>query len=131
MPRGGRRRGAGARKGNFNAMRGAHYSQRAWIVLFRLMTEPDQRAVGFDLLKAGLLKPPPDFFDPKDTRRVVEFLWRRWFDRPAADQSTSIKEAPPAAAIGAAAPTPQIHGPAGAPAIPAPSGISPKTKTIK
>ena len=92
MPRGGRRPGAGAPKGNFNAMRGGNHSYRLAMVLLRLLLEPDKQAIGWAMVDAGFISPRTGFNE--DVRGLTDFLWRRWFDSPGATQSTSISRQP-------------------------------------
>jgi hypothetical protein len=53
MPHGGRRPGAGAPKGNFNAAKGGAYSPRMRLALAALLSMPEYRAVIRALLSAG------------------------------------------------------------------------------
>ncbi len=53
MPRGGRRPGAGAPRGNLNALRGGGSSRRLQIVLAALLSEPEIRMLFIGLLLAG------------------------------------------------------------------------------
>ena len=53
MPRGGRRPGAGAPRGNLNALRGGGRSRRLQIVLAALLSEPEIRMLFIGLLLAG------------------------------------------------------------------------------
>lgn len=46
MPRGGRRAGASAPKGNANAMRTMNYSRRATLVVALMLAHPDKRELG-------------------------------------------------------------------------------------
>jgi hypothetical protein len=53
MPRGGRRPGAGGKKGNFNAMKGGAYSRRMKFALATLLTVPEYRELIRSLHMAG------------------------------------------------------------------------------
>lgn len=89
MPRGGRRPGAGAPKGNFNAVRGGNHSHRMLLVYLTLINHPDRRWVGEQLYRAGFY---PNCRYNGDLRGAVAFLYRLFFDRPAPEQSSSIKD---------------------------------------
>ena len=92
MARGGRRPGAGAPRGNFNAVRSGNHSARMMLVYLRLIAEPDTLGLARDMYDAGLFPPPRHEVHRKDVPRVVDFLWRRWFDRPGPGQSNPIKD---------------------------------------
>ena len=94
--RGGKRPGADAPKGNFNAMRSGNRSRRMLMVYLALVSHPDQLAVGRELLAQGFILPPRGRFNG-DIRGVVTYLYRRWFDRPLDGQSSSINNDQPAA----------------------------------
>jgi hypothetical protein len=53
MPRGGRRPGAGAPKGNLNALKGGRYSPRVRFVLSAMLAVPEYRAVIQALIAEG------------------------------------------------------------------------------
>ena len=115
MPRGGRRPGAGARPGNFNAVRSGNHSPRLAMVYYRLLIEPDLRALARALYEAGFFPPPSRRFN-EDVRGVTDFLWRRWFDGSPATQSNSIKDDQTTDAAAIAATALQLLG--GAPVLP-------------
>jgi len=95
MARGGRRPGAGARRGNFNAVRSGKHSPRMAMVYLRMLAEPDKLGLGRLLLAAGLVQPPPHHRDPPDVSRVTEFLWHHWFDSSDAKPSNTINDNQP------------------------------------
>ena len=95
MPRGGRRPGAGARKGNTNAMRSMNYSLHARLVYERMIAHPDLRELGEVLIANGLSLPRK--FTAEDNRRALQILYAHFFDRSAAIQSTTIKHNQPTA----------------------------------
>jgi hypothetical protein len=102
MPRGGRRPGAGAPKGNFNGVRSGNHSSRMLMVYLAIINHPDPRALARELLAQGFITPPAMRFNG-DLRGAVAYLYRRWFDSPAPIQSNPIKldqttalESPPA-----------------------------------
>ena len=125
MPRGGRRPGAGAPKGNFNAFQGARNSARAEIVVQRmlLLDKDEQRELAYALRDAGFLVPPHNRFN-KDVRGAVEFLWRRWFDSSQGKQSATASNNRTQAENGPTADSPA------SPATPADAKRG-KTNTIK
>jgi len=95
MPRGGRRPGAGARKGNTNAMRSMNYSARARLVYELILLYPDKRALGQILIDNGLSLPRK--FTRAEYRRAVEIWYKHFFDSSAGKQSTTINhDQPPA-----------------------------------
>ncbi len=55
MPRGGRRRGAGAPKGNLNGLRNGRHSPRVLALTQRLLDEPDLRTL-LRVLSQGSLR---------------------------------------------------------------------------
>ncbi len=94
MPRGGKRPGAGAPKGNFNAVRSGNYSSRMLMVYLALVNHPDHKALAWDLCEHGFFPPPRKRFN-KDVRGVVDYLWRKWFDRLEGKQSETIRNDQP------------------------------------
>lgn len=111
MPRGGRRPGAGALKGNFNAARTGKHSRRVLLTYLRLLeylANEDKDALMREACLAGFCPPPKHRFNG-DNRGLVEWLYRKWFVNPVAEQSTTINnnqpEAPAAPATEAPAPT--------------------------
>ena len=84
MPRGGKRPGAGAPKGNFNGVRSGDHSVRMLAVYLALVNYPEEglKALGDDLYKQGFYPPPEKRFNG-DLRGFVAYLYRRWFDSPA------------------------------------------------
>ena len=89
MPRGGRRPGAGAPKGNFNAVRSGNHSRRMLMVYLAVINNPDPRAVIMALYRAGFF--PANRFNG-NLRGAVAFLYRLLFDSPCPEQSTAIKD---------------------------------------
>ena len=79
MPRGGKRTGAGAPKGNFNAVRTGQHSDRMAKVYAVLVEYPDHKALAHELYHAGFLTPPHFRFN-RDIRGIVDYLYGRWFD---------------------------------------------------
>ena len=79
MPRGGRRPGAGARKGNTNALKSINNSPRARMVYEVISVYPDKQALGQILIDNGLSLPRK--FTPADTRRAVAIFYNHFFDR--------------------------------------------------
>jgi hypothetical protein len=104
MPRGGRRPGAGARKGNTNALKSMNHSTRARLVYELLLIHPDKRLLGQILVDNGLSLPRK--FTPRDRRRAVEIYYNHFFDRSESKQSTTIKHSQQ--------PTPETPEPPGA-----------------
>ncbi len=90
MPRGGKRPGAGAPKGNFNAVRSGDYSSRMLMVYLALVKHPDHKSLAWDLYEHGFFPPPSKRFN-KDVRGVVDDFWRKWFDRFEGKQSETIR----------------------------------------
>jgi hypothetical protein len=95
MPRGGRRPGAGARKGNTNALKSMNHSPRARMVYELLLIHPDKRLLGQILIDNGLSLPRK--FTPRDRRRAIEIYYNHFFDRSDPKQSTTIKHKQPPA----------------------------------
>src|SRR3990172_4201371 len=89
MPRGGRRPGAGAPKGNFNAVRSGNHSRRMLMVYLALINHPDRCAVGMELYRAGFF---PGYKYNGDLRGAVAFLYKLLFDSPGPEQSIAIKD---------------------------------------
>ncbi len=94
MPRGGKRPGAGAPKGNFNAVRSGNHSSRMLLVYLALLNHRDRKAVAWELYERGFFPPPRKRFN-RDVRGVVAYLYRRWFDSSAPIQSTTISQEQP------------------------------------
>lgn len=92
MPRGGKRPGAGAPKGNFNGVRTGNHSARMLMVYLALVNYPEEglKALGDDLYAQGFYPPPRKRFNG-DLRGFVAYLYRRWFDSPGEKQSSPIK----------------------------------------
>ena len=90
--RGGRRPGAGAPKGNYNALRTGKQSHRMRAVMNALLLEPEEsyQSMAGALYAAGFAKPYTKFTG--DLRGVVDFLYDRWFVRKAHRQSNSNAE---------------------------------------
>ena len=89
MPRGGKRTGAGAPKGNFNAVRTGQHSDRMAKVYAVLVEYPDHKALAHELYHAGFLTPPHFRFN-RDIRGIVDYLYGRWFDCLPGAQSIAI-----------------------------------------
>jgi hypothetical protein len=96
MPRGGRRPGAGAPRGNFNGIRSGNYSKRMLMVYLAIINHPDKRALAYELLAQGFITPPAMRFNG-DLRGAINYLYHRWFDCLPPTQSNPIKDTPPAA----------------------------------
>lgn len=79
MPRGGKRPGSGAPKGNFNALKGGGNSARFMLVYLTLVEYPDKRGLALLLRDAGFIEPGREF-RRRDLPAVFDFLWRHWFD---------------------------------------------------
>ena len=109
MPRGGKRPGAGAPKGNFNGVRSGNHSSRMLMVYLAIVNHPGHRALARDLYEHGFFPPPRKCFN-NDVRGLVSYLWHKWFDCIGAAQSTAIKSNQPSAlqpALPASNPPPQ------------------------
>ena len=89
MPRGGKRPGAGAPRGNFNGVKSGNHSKRMLAVFVALVNHPDKKALARDLYQQGFFIPPRMKFN-NDVRGVVTYLWKKWFDCVPAMQSTAI-----------------------------------------
>lgn len=79
MPRGGRRPGAGAPRGNFNAVRNGRYSPRVRAVLQALFIDPDTRFVLTELGRRGVTT-------RSDFRETLVAATRLMYDRPLAEE---------------------------------------------
>ncbi|MEX2246742.1 MAG: hypothetical protein WEC75_08640 [Dehalococcoidia bacterium] len=79
MPRGGRRPGAGAPKGNLNALKSGRYSPRVRAVLYALVDDPTTRSV---LLQVGLRGAAPR----GRLRDTITDTIRLLHDRPVSDE---------------------------------------------
>ncbi len=92
MPRGGKRPGAGAPRGNFNGVRTGNHSTRMLMVYLALINYPERgkKALACDLYEQGFYPPPRKRFNG-DLRGLVAYLYRRWFDSPAEIQSSPTK----------------------------------------
>lgn len=95
MPRGGRRPGAGAPKGNWNAFTWGNRSARARRTLLAIQAYPDGAELAYILIAAGVLPHPTAL--RRDTPRkcalpVLRFLDRFFFDSSFAEQSKTIRE---------------------------------------
>ena len=113
MPRGGKRPGAGAPKGNFNAVRSGNRSKRMLMVYLAMVKHPDKLALAHELLAQGLIHRPrgprKEVFNG-DVRPIVNYLYHRWFDRSDDGQSPAIEEKRSAARV--APPAESETGPA-------------------
>jgi len=95
MPRGGRRPGAGAPKGNLNGLRpgsGGKHSPRVQRVVARYdaLDLPSRRLLARELYEAGFYPPPAYQFDGR-YRDFVRYLHWKWFDSADPAQSNPIK----------------------------------------
>jgi hypothetical protein len=81
MPRGGKRPGAGAPKGNLNGLRRGNHSERLFMVLLAVREHPAPKELAHELLHAGFLRPRNHRFTG-DLRGVVAYLYDRWFENP-------------------------------------------------
>lgn len=100
MPRGGRRIGAGAPRGNFNGFRSGNYSPRMYRTYARLCSALDDREdlfrTGYALRDAGFFVAGKRHYEFNgDTRGALEFLHHFWFDSATPAQSNEINETPP------------------------------------
>lgn len=93
MPRGGRRPGAGARKGNTNAMTNMNHSPRARVLFQLFLACPDKRPV-MELLMANGITFQRKLTRPQ-LRLAVAVFDRYFFDRSTAKQSETIKLSQP------------------------------------
>lgn len=91
MPRGGRRPGAGARKGNTNAMTSMNHSLRARIAYELLLLHPDKRMLAHLLVDNGVPLGRRQL-TRRHYRRAVEIVYHHFFDRSETEQSTTIKQ---------------------------------------
>jgi hypothetical protein len=91
MPRGGKRPGAGAPRGNFNAVTRGNNSERLIAVYVLATLHPDQHALAHELIDARVITRPPR---PSRVamRLAVTYIWNTYFDRSAARQSITIKQ---------------------------------------
>ena len=89
MPRGGRRHGAGARKGNTNAMTGMNHSPRARVLFQLFLASPDKRAI-LELLMANGIN-IHHRLTPPELRLAIAIFDRYFFDGSTAKQSETIK----------------------------------------
>lgn len=89
MPRGGKRPGAGAPKGNFNGITTGNYSVRLIMVHEMMLSHPDPKALAHELHHAGFF-PAPHYRFNGDRRGVMAYLYRRWFDCVPGMQSKAI-----------------------------------------
>ena len=94
MPRGGRRPGAGARKGNTNAMTSMNYSLRASIAYELLLLHPDKRMLANLLVDNGVPLGRRQL-TRRHYRRAVEIVYHHFFDRSEPEQSITIKQHDP------------------------------------
>ena len=90
MPRGGRRPGAGAPRGNLNAMRGGKHSPRARAVIAMTGVHRNKRAVFIDLYERGFY-PPPTYRFNGDYKGFVRYLYWKFFESSDPHQSEPIK----------------------------------------
>jgi hypothetical protein len=77
MPRGGRRPGAGAPRGNTNGLRNGKHCLRARFVVAALRTHPEQRALALALRDAGFLvrrSPNTPYVFTADIAGALRFL---------------------------------------------------------
>ena len=131
MPRGGRRPGAGAPKGNMNGFRNGNHCRRARLVYGALIAHPNPRAVAIALRDRGFYRPPangtpgpdnPYTFNKRNVALVVAFLYPRLFDCPEAAAINSNQTQPAIAAqTPRSAPPPDSPPPADQPQPPEPA----------
>jgi len=101
MPRGGKRPGAGAPRGNFNALKRGNHSPRVRFVLSLLRFLPEAREVAYPAVRrAGFYVPLPGKASRKtmfngDVRAVVDLLYPLLFDRPAPAKQPNAEAVPP------------------------------------
>lgn len=93
MPRGGRRPGAGARKGNTNAVKQGGGSQRAQELLLALQTHPNRYEILLIALEAGAFDYPVDL-RTFNLARFVAIMHPAVFD-PEHPQFARINAPPP------------------------------------
>lgn len=74
MPRGGKRPGTGARKGNFNALRSGNHSVRLVAVYFAMLEHPDKRALAAWLFDDGVLRRDRPFDRRRDLPAAIDLL---------------------------------------------------------
>ena len=94
MPRGGRRPGAGAPKGNFNHLTRGQSSLRMRLIYLALLAYPDKRALVLDLRRAGYVQ--HHHFDSPNRRPFIAFLHHYFFvDKEEAIALHSLKPTAP------------------------------------
>jgi hypothetical protein len=89
VPRGGKRPGAGAPRGNFNGLRTGEHSTRMRMVFAAMINHADYRALARELHHAGFY-PAPHYRFNNDLRGLVAYLYTRWFDCAPGVQSIAI-----------------------------------------
>ena len=72
MPRGGKRQGAGAPKGNLNALKHGEYSERLFAFIYLLASTPTGRRILTALLQDDTLVVEPLHRTARDMARLVE-----------------------------------------------------------
>jgi hypothetical protein len=89
MPRGGKRPGAGAPRGNFNGFRTGKHSVRLDLLYVALKSITDYKALAHELHHAGFFLAPRYHFN-NDYRGFVEYLYARLIDNAPGAQSIAI-----------------------------------------
>lgn len=98
MPRGGKRPGAGAPKGNFNHLQRGNDSVRLRMVYLALLAYPDKRTLILDLRRAGFRW--PHSYGRPNHRRLFALLHHYFFiDKDEALALHSLKPAKPPPAV--------------------------------
>ena len=92
MPRGGKRPGAGAPRGNVNALTRGLHAHRPWLAYLVFHHYPPRagRVLTRELIAAGVL-PRHRPSTRRDMRRLLAYLINKWFDCLPANQSRTIK----------------------------------------
>ncbi len=90
MPRGGKRRGAGAPIGNLNGVRTGNHTPRMVMVYHVIVRHPDRKALAHELYHAGFF-PPPRYRFNQNVRGVTDYLYRRWFEGFPGERENAIK----------------------------------------
>ena len=79
MPRGGKRPGAGAPRGNLNGLRTGMHTPRMLLVYRVIIKHPDRKALAHELYHAGFF-PPPRYRFNQNVGGITDYLYRRWFE---------------------------------------------------
>jgi hypothetical protein len=98
MPRGGKRPGAGAPRGNVNGFKHGHNARNNRIILtlhaWRSLPPRVRKLTDRELYDAGLLPVRGARVTDQQVNAVVAYLSRKWFDCADAVQSNAIKPDP-------------------------------------